>query len=92
MEFSEGRAFSWVGVVVRSGGTRQAGNPCKRPRQPRCPMNVAGPCQASRRCRKDATIAMRQRLAANDRRPRPGGGQARSRASNQMPVVWKLAS
>ena len=36
-------------------------------------MNVAGPCQASRRCRKDATIAMRQRLAANDRRPRPGG-------------------
>ena len=34
-------------------------------------MNVAGPCQASRRCRKDATIAMRQRLAANDRRPRP---------------------
>jgi hypothetical protein len=53
---------------------------------------IAGPCQASRRCRKDATIAMCQRLAANDRRPRPGGDQARSRSSNQMPVVWKLAS
>ena len=31
-------------------------------------------------------------LVAGDRRPRPVGGQTRSHASNQMPVVWKLAS